>query len=166
MKPHGARATSILIAFLFLGSAWGIEPEPDWTNRFVTLKSNLAQSFQAPQIGEQVTIVRRIGGSYRGRINAITGDAITIDWTRYEARQLTDETCVKLFAEAFARQKARFQVLAERDAYRERLGAEQEQIILAASQAAKTSSMLAQEKSTVTSPVSPRSLPVSSEAEL
>jgi hypothetical protein len=162
MKPHWARATSILIAFLFLGSVWGIEPEPDWTNRFVMLKSNLAQSFQAPKVGEQVAIVRRIGGSYRGRINAITGDAITIDGTLYKARQLTDETCVNLFAEAFARQKARSQVLAERDAYRERLAAEQEQILLAASQAAKTSSMLSQEKSTVTSPVSPRSMPLSS----
>lgn len=157
-------AATFLMGTLILESAWGIEPEPDWTNRFVMLKSELAQSFTAPKVGERVTLIRRVGGPYTGQINAITRDTITVDGKQYEARQLTDDTCAEFFPEAYARQTARSQVFTERDAYRRRVAAEQEQSRLAASRAAKMSSLQPQVEPAGTSPVSSRKPPLPSAA--
>ncbi len=102
------------------------EAEPDWTNRFLALKAEIASSFVPPQVGDRITIIRRIGGPYTGRVDALSSDSVIVDGKKYEARQLTDETCAQLFSDFFAAQKARTQVLIERNAYRQRAIAEQQ----------------------------------------
>jgi len=96
------------------------EPEPNWTNRYLEVKQQLLDSLKPPAVGQTVTITRRIGGEYTGRITSISSNSVAMGGNRYEARQLTDETCEKLFPESNAAKLARQQITRERDAFRER----------------------------------------------
>lgn len=140
-------ATMIFMSAVVLQAAHALKAEPDWSNRFLAVKAEIASSFSPAKVGSRITIMRRIGGPHTGRLDEISEDSVTIDGKRYEARQLTDETCGQLFANFHAAQKARVQVLAERAAYRQRATAEKETRRLEEEQVA--------ERRSIQSPVKP-----------
>jgi hypothetical protein len=96
-----------------------LDSEPDWTNRFSVIRQQFYEAFKAPVVGQTITVSPRIGADYTGTITAITTNYIVVDAERYEARQLTDDTCCKLFPSWAAARQAREQIVRERDAYRE-----------------------------------------------
>jgi hypothetical protein len=114
-----------IVATAFISSAAiAIEPEPDWSQRLETVKAEELSRFPVPKVGEQITVIRRIGGELTGRITAITSDTITISGTKYLTAQLTPETCDKIFAEQYIAKVARQRVLDERADYNARKQAE------------------------------------------
>ena len=89
------------------------------------MRQELLNSLKPPAVGQTVTIVRRIGGEYTGRITSISTNSVSVNGKCYEARKLTDETCEKLFPDTKATKLARQQVMKERDAFRARQEIEQ-----------------------------------------
>lgn len=114
------RLTAILAVALVATAAVAIEPEPDWSQRLETIKAEELNSFPVPKVGDQITVVRRIGGELTGRVTALTSESITIGGTTYRAAQLTPETCDTIFAEQYVAKVARQRVLDERADYNTR----------------------------------------------
>jgi type II secretory pathway pseudopilin PulG len=109
-----------LLSWLAAFPVSAIEPEPNWTNRYRDVRQEAFGSFKSLAVGQTITIVRRIGGELTGRIDALSSNTVRIVGRTYEARQLTDETCDKLFPEMHASRVARERVLSERQTYIER----------------------------------------------
>ncbi|OQB35936.1 MAG: hypothetical protein BWY06_02988 [Candidatus Latescibacteria bacterium ADurb.Bin168] len=99
---------------------YAIEPEPNWTNRYRDVRQEVLGSFTPLTVGQKITIVRRIGGELTDRIEALSSNTVRIAGKTYEACQLTDDTCDKLFPELHASRVARERVLSERQTYIER----------------------------------------------
>lgn len=118
------RLAVILAVALAATAALAIEPEPDWSQRFETIKAEELATFPNPKVGDQITVVRRVGGELTGRITAISPSTITIGGTKYRAAQLTPATCDKVFAEQYVTKVARQRVLYERADYTARQQAE------------------------------------------
>jgi hypothetical protein len=106
-------------------SVFAIEPEPNWTNRYEEIKTIENGRFSAPQIGESITVIRRVGGEYSGQVAAITKETITVGSETFRVSQLTSESCDKIFSEIHAMRIARKRTLDERTEYADRKTAEQ-----------------------------------------
>lgn len=118
------RLTAILAVAFVATAGVAIEPEPDWSQRFETVKAEELSRVATPKVGDRITVVRRIGGELTGQISAITSETITIGGTEYSAAQLTPETCDKVFPEQYVAKVARQRILSERADYTARQQAE------------------------------------------
>jgi tellurium resistance protein TerD len=130
------------------------QQEPDWTNRYREVVQELIHTARAPETGTTVTILRRIGGAYTGSITAISSNYVIIDGHRYDAPQLTDETCCQLFPLSNVSRLAAKSVLRERDDYRARVA------ITTPASAPTTSQVAAHEQIQTPIPPSPVTGPI------
>ena len=63
------------------------------------LLSTASSAFTPPEVGQEITIVPKIGAPVTGTIDSLERAAVTIDGVRYEARELTEESWMLLFEE-------------------------------------------------------------------
>ncbi len=108
----------VIVQVAVVATVYAQDGEPNWTNRYLEVKQQVLKTFNGPPIGKDLTIVRRVGGEYTGRLDSIASNSVIISGTRYEMRQMTDNTCEMLFSDVYASRRARELVLRERDSYR------------------------------------------------
>ena len=124
VKCKISRATGIpLVLLLLLAAALdtsAYESQPDWATRYSELRRAALNEFTPPKIGDRITVVRRIGGKYTGRVNALSPDRIVIGEERLESTQLTPQSARTVFAEEYARTTAMRRLKAEKASYESR----------------------------------------------
>lgn len=119
----------LFVGVLFLCHATqAVEPEPDWSNRFQDLKQAAITGFQPPQLGQTITVCRRIGGDLTGKLDAINRDSVTVDGKVLSRSSLTPETAGRLFADAYAAKVATERLKTERHEFLLRKEAEQRRL--------------------------------------
>ena len=110
-------------------NVFAIESEPDWKYRFNQLVDEAISNTSPPNPGQQVTLVRRIGGNISGKLVTITTNNITIhtfsgDET-FLKKDITPDCVLQLFIHDAARAKALAQVKLEKADYDQRKSTEE-----------------------------------------
>lgn len=74
--------------------------------RFRELCIQESARFKAPNMGDQIILYLKAGGSHKGRITGLTEQHVIVDSITYSAKMLTQETCAQLFEVYYGYQRA------------------------------------------------------------
>ena len=106
-----------------------IEPEPNWKLLYERYLEEAQGTVHAPQLGDKISIVRRIGGEVSGVLVDITADTITITnrsgKLTYQRNDLTPESVQENFFQEAAKAQAVARIRAEKKDYDQKATAEE-----------------------------------------
>lgn len=126
---HLMRLGMLCVLFSFSGfEGYAIEPEPDWAKRFEEVKKEELAAFKPAAVGDQITVIRRVGGELSGRVTGLTTNSISINGVMYRPAQLVPESCDMFYPGRVVEKRATKRILTEQQNYQIRKEEEVEQL--------------------------------------